>query len=57
VIKQKVRIRKVREMGKEARRVMRVEEMEMGKVREDSLSWLIIMLLSCRVERHSICSG
>jgi hypothetical protein len=46
VIKQKVRIREVREMGKEARRVTGVEEMEMGKVGEDSLPWLITMLLS-----------
>jgi hypothetical protein len=46
VIKRKVRIREVREMGKEARRVMGVEELEMGKVGEDSLPWLIIMLLS-----------
>jgi hypothetical protein len=37
VIKQKVRIREVREMGKEARRVMRVEELETGKEGEDSL--------------------
>jgi hypothetical protein len=33
-------------MGKEARRVVRVEEFEMGKVGEDSLPWLIRMLLS-----------
>jgi hypothetical protein len=46
VIKQKVRIREVKEMGKEARRVMGVEEMEMGKEGEDNLPWLIIMLLS-----------
>jgi hypothetical protein len=46
VIKQKVRIRKVREMDKEARRVMEVEKLEMGKEGEDSLPWLIIMLLS-----------
>jgi hypothetical protein len=46
VIKQKVRIREVREMGKEACRVMGVEELEMGKVGKDSLPWLIIMLLS-----------
>jgi hypothetical protein len=46
VIKQKVRMREVREMGKEARRVMGVEELEMGKEGEDSLPWLIIMLLS-----------
>jgi hypothetical protein len=31
LIKQKVRIREVRQMGKEARRVMGVEELEMGK--------------------------
>jgi hypothetical protein len=46
MIKQKVKIREVREMGKEARRVMGVEELEMGKEGEDSLPWLIIMLLS-----------
>jgi hypothetical protein len=46
VIKQKVRMREVREMGREARRVMGVEEVEMGKEEEDSLLWLIIMLLS-----------
>jgi len=46
VIKQKVRMREVREMGKEARRVMGVEEVEMGKEEEDSLLWLIKMLLS-----------
>jgi hypothetical protein len=46
VIKQKVRIREVREMGKEARRLMGVEEFEKGKEGEDSLPWLIIMLLS-----------
>jgi hypothetical protein len=45
VIKQKIRIREVREMGKEARRVMGVEELEMGKEGEDNLPWLIIMLL------------
>jgi hypothetical protein len=39
-------MREVREMGKEARRVMGVEEVEMGKEEEDSLLWLIIMLLS-----------
>jgi hypothetical protein len=32
--------------GKEARKVMGVEEMDMGKVGEDSLPWIIIMLLS-----------
>jgi hypothetical protein len=37
VINQKVKIREVREMGKEARRVMGVEELEMGKEGEDSL--------------------
>jgi hypothetical protein len=37
VIKQKVRIREVREMGREARRMMGVEELEMGKEGEDSL--------------------
>jgi hypothetical protein len=46
VIKQKVRMREVREMGKEARRVRGVEELEMGKKGEDSLPWFIIMLLS-----------
>jgi hypothetical protein len=46
VIKQKVRIREVREMGKEARRVMGVGELEMGKEGEDNLPWLITMLLS-----------
>jgi len=46
VIKQKVRMREVREMGKEARKVMGVEEVEMGKEEEDSLLWLIKMLLS-----------
>jgi hypothetical protein len=33
-------------MGREARRMMGVEELEMGKEGEDSLPWLIIMLLS-----------
>jgi hypothetical protein len=46
VINEKVRIREVSEVGKEARRVMGVEELKMGKVGEDSLPWLIIMLLS-----------
>jgi hypothetical protein len=46
VIKQKVRIREVREMGREARRMMGMEELEMGKEGEDSLPWLIIILLS-----------
>jgi hypothetical protein len=46
VIKQKVRMREVREMGKEAHRVMGVEKLEMGKEGEDSPPWLIIMLLS-----------
>jgi hypothetical protein len=51
VIKQEVRIKEVREMGKEARKMemgmaMGAEEMEMGKVGEDSLPWLIKMLLS-----------
>jgi hypothetical protein len=41
VIKQKVRIREVREMGREARRMMGVEELELGKEWEDSLPWLI----------------
>jgi hypothetical protein len=46
VIKQKVRIREVREMGNEAHRLMGLQELEMGKEGEDSLPWLIIMLLS-----------
>jgi hypothetical protein len=46
VIKQKVRIREVREMGREARRMMGVEELAMGKEGENSPPWLIIMLLS-----------
>jgi hypothetical protein len=46
VIKQKVRIREVRKMGREARRMMGVEELELGKEGKDSLLWLIIMLLS-----------
>jgi hypothetical protein len=45
VIKQKVRIREVREMGREARRMMGMEELEMGKEGENSPPWLIIMLL------------
>jgi len=52
VIKQEVR-----EMGKEARRVMGVEEVEMGKEEEDSLLWLIKMLLSflpCGTPLHQI---
>jgi hypothetical protein len=57
VIKQKVKIKELKEMGKEARRVMGVEELEMGKEGQDSLPWLIIMLLSCRVERRSFRSG
>jgi hypothetical protein len=44
VIKQKVRIREVREMCSEARRVIGVEKMEMSKVGEDSLPWLIIIV-------------
>jgi hypothetical protein len=46
VIKQKVRMREVREMGREARRVMGVEELKMDKEGEDSLPWLVIMPLS-----------
>jgi hypothetical protein len=46
MIKQKVKMREVREMGKEAHRLMVVEELEMGTEGEDSLPWLIIMLLS-----------
>jgi hypothetical protein len=46
VIKQNVKTREVREMGRETRRMMGVEELEMGKEGEDSLPWLIIMLLS-----------
>jgi hypothetical protein len=46
VIKEKVRIRKVRKMGREARRMMGVEELELGKELKDSLLWHIIMLLS-----------
>jgi hypothetical protein len=57
VIKQKVRIREVREMGREARRMMGVEELEMGKEGKDSLPWFIIMLLSfllCGMPLHQI---
>jgi hypothetical protein len=36
VIKQKVKIREVREMGREARRMMGVEELKMGKEGENS---------------------
>jgi hypothetical protein len=31
--------------------VMGVEQMEMGKVGEDNLPWIIIMLLSCLLRR------
>jgi hypothetical protein len=46
-----VSIREVREMGKEARKMememaMGAEEMEIGKAGEDSLPWLIRMLLN-----------